>query len=129
MREYDTAVVSSSGSAGSKGSDNEGNTELPADANTIASQISSARAYISKNLPVFVDLIENGDDTPENGSKATALGYKIRERAQFLVDNGAVMGQELLDQLYKYGILDNPNPVNNDEQGKESQSDSQASEG
>ena len=39
-----------------------------------------------------------------NGDKASALGLKIRERAQLLVDNGSVMGQELLDQLYKAGI-------------------------
>lgn len=125
MRKYDSATpVTAKTDAGAP---SDGTTP-PADANTIASQISSARAYISKNLPVFVDLIENGASTPENGDKASSLGLKIRERAQFLVDNGAVMGQELLDQLYKYCILVNPNDED-DEQGKESKPDSQASEG
>lgn len=126
MREYDSAKPSETKTDNTD--EQSDGTTPPADANTIASQINSARAYISKNLPVFVDLIENGDDTSENGNKATSLGYKIRERAQFLVDNGAVMGQDLLDQLYKYGILVNPKDED-DEQGEESKPDSQASEG
>lgn len=108
MAEYDAAEIEFPD--GKNNTENKDGVSDVIEPSALATQITNARSYISKNLPLFIDMVNQYSMHPEDkedlGPKLRELNSKLRERAMLLISNNVNIGDELKVKLEHYEIID-----------------------